>query len=109
VGIDVEVINGGFAAITYNIETESRRLRTSTDGGKTWQAIDAGLPPSKLISSIKQVGDYFYCGHPDGIYRCAVGGNFWELLLPTIGKKCLTCLFLKASCMRCCGKGGVDR
>lgn len=87
VGIDVEVINGGFAAITYNTETESRRIRTSTDGGKTWHAIDAGLPPSKLISSIQQVGDYFYCGHPDGIYRCAVGGNLWELLLPTIGEK----------------------
>ncbi|MCU0346295.1 MAG: exo-alpha-sialidase [Saprospiraceae bacterium] len=87
VGIDVEVINGGFAAITYNTETESRRIRTSTDGGKTWHAIDAGLPPSKLITSIQQVGDYFYCGHPDGIYRCAVGGNSWELLLPTIGEK----------------------
>lgn len=87
VGIDVEAIKGGFAAITYNTESESRRVRTSTDGGKTWQAIDAGLPPSKLISSIKQVGNYFYCGHPDGIYRCVAGGNFWELLLPTIGEK----------------------
>ncbi len=87
VGIDLAVIKDGFAAITYNTETEIRRVRTSADGGKTWQAIDAGLPPTKLVSTILQVGDFFYCGHPDGIYRCVVGGNFWELLLPTIGDK----------------------
>jgi photosystem II stability/assembly factor-like uncharacterized protein len=87
VGIDVEVIKGGFAAITYNTESETRRLRTSSDGGKTWYAIDAGLPPSSLISGIKQVGETFYCGHPEGIYRSADKGKTWELLLPSIGKK----------------------
>ncbi len=87
VGIAVEVIEGGFAAITYNTESETRRIRTSTDGGKTWQPIDAGLPPSKLISSIKQVGETFYCGHPKGIYRSTDHGKTWELLLPTIGEK----------------------
>lgn len=87
VGIAVEVIEGGFAAISYNSQSQSRRVRTSTDGGKTWQAIDAGLPPSKLISSIQQLGDYFYCGHPDGIYRSADQGKSWDLLLPTIGEK----------------------
>ena len=87
VGIAVEVIEGGFATITYNTESETRRIRTSTDGGKTWQPIDAGLPPSSLISSIKQIGHYFYCGHPDGIFRSADHGKTWELLLPTIGKK----------------------
>lgn len=87
VGIAVEVIEGGFAAITYNTKSETRRVRTSTDGGKTWQAIDAGLPPTKLISSIKQVGEFFYCGHPQGIYRSADRGNTWQLLFPTIGEK----------------------
>lgn len=87
VGIDVEVINGGFAAITYNAESETRRIRTSTDGGKTWQPIDAGLPPSKLIASIKQVGDALYCGHPKGIYRSDDQGKSWKLLLPAIGEK----------------------
>ncbi|MEZ4961469.1 MAG: exo-alpha-sialidase [Saprospiraceae bacterium] len=87
VGIAVEVIEGGFAAITYNTESETRRVRTSTDGGKTWQAIDAGLPPSMLIASIKQVGKYFLCGHPDGIFRSADNGKTWELLKPSIGKK----------------------
>lgn len=87
VGIAVEVIEGGFAAITYNTESETRRVRTSTDGGMTWQAIDAGLPPSSLISSVKQLGHYFYCGHPKGIYRSADSGKTWELLLPTIGEK----------------------
>jgi photosystem II stability/assembly factor-like uncharacterized protein len=87
VGIDLAVIKDGFAAITYNTETEIRRVRTSADGGKTWQAIDAGLPPTKLVSTIRQMGNYFYCGHPDGIYRTADRGKTWELLLPTIGDK----------------------
>lgn len=87
VGIDVDVTKSGFAAITYNTESKTRRVRTSADGGKTWQAIDAGLPPSPQISSIQQVGDYFYCGHPKGIYRSADQGKTWELILPTIGDK----------------------
>ncbi len=87
VGIAVEVIEGGFAAITFNTESETRRVRTSTDGGKSWQPIDADLPPSKLISSIQQAGDYLYCGHPKGIYRSADRGKSWQLLLPTIGDK----------------------
>ncbi len=87
VGIAVEVIKGGFAAITFNTESESRRMRTSTDGGKTWQAIDAGLSASMDISSIKQMGEYFFCGHPDGIYRSGDRGKTWELILPSIRKK----------------------
>ena len=42
VGIDVEQIKGGFAAITYSSASKTRRVRTSYDGGKTWQPIDAG-------------------------------------------------------------------
>jgi photosystem II stability/assembly factor-like uncharacterized protein len=87
VGIDVEVIEGGFAAITFNTESETRRVRISTDGGNTWQAIDAGLPPHASISSIKQVGNYFFCGHPDGIYRSDDWGKTWKLLLPSIKEK----------------------
>jgi photosystem II stability/assembly factor-like uncharacterized protein len=87
VGIYVGVIESGFAAITYNTKSETRRARTSYDGGITWQAIDAGLPPHANIASIKQMGEYFFCGHPDGIYRSADRGKTWELLLPSIGKK----------------------
>ena len=49
VGIDVERINGGFAAITFNTQSNTRRVRTSYDGGKTWQPIDAGLPEQAFI------------------------------------------------------------
>ncbi len=87
VGIDVEVIGNGFAAITYNTESETRRVRISTDGGITWEAIDANLPPSANISSIKQVGQYFFCGHPNGVYRSSDGGVNWELVFPAIGDK----------------------
>ena len=66
VGIAVERIKGGFAAITYNTESKTRRVRTSYDGGKTWQPIDAGLPADLSIASIIEVGEYFFCGHPTG-------------------------------------------
>jgi photosystem II stability/assembly factor-like uncharacterized protein len=77
VGIAVERIDGGFAAISYNTKTESRGVHISLDLGKTWQAIDAGLPPSSFITSIKQVGNYLICGHPDGIFRSSDMGKTW--------------------------------
>jgi hypothetical protein len=52
VGIDVERISGGFAAITYSTAAKTRRIRTSYDGGKTWQAIDAGLLAHGIIDPI---------------------------------------------------------
>lgn len=87
VGIAVERIDGGFAAITYNTMSETRRVRTSYDGGKTWQPIDADLPASLSIASIIQVGDYFFCGHPTGIFRSSDKGKTWKLLLPSIENK----------------------
>jgi len=87
VGIAVESIKGGFAAITYNTESETRRVRTSYDGGKTWQPIDADLPASLSITSIIQVGEYFFCGHPTGILRSSDKGKTWKLLLPSIKDK----------------------
>jgi photosystem II stability/assembly factor-like uncharacterized protein len=87
VGIAIESIEGGFAAITYNTESETRRVRTSYDGGKTWQPIDAGLTAQLSIASIIQVGEYFFCGHPDGIFRSSDKGKTWKLLLPSIENK----------------------
>lgn len=80
VGIAVERIQGGFAAITFNTTTQSRRIRTSMDGGKTWQAIDTGLQPSMTISSIKQAGNYLLVAHPDGIFRSADRGKTWQIV-----------------------------
>jgi photosystem II stability/assembly factor-like uncharacterized protein len=87
VGIAVESIKGGFAAITYNTESKTRRVRISYVGGIIWQPIDAGLPPSLLVASIIEVGDYFFCGHPAGIFRSADKGKTWKLLLPSIENK----------------------
>jgi photosystem II stability/assembly factor-like uncharacterized protein len=87
VGIAVERIKGGFAAITYNTESETRRVRTSYDGGKTWQPIDAGLPANLSMTSIIQVGEYFFCGHPAGIFRSSDKGKTWKLVLPSIENK----------------------
>jgi photosystem II stability/assembly factor-like uncharacterized protein len=87
VGINIAPIDGGFAAITFDTQSDTRRVRTSYDGGKTWQAIDSNLPPSMTISSIIQVGDYFFCGHPNGIYRSGDKGKTWQLILPSIENK----------------------
>jgi photosystem II stability/assembly factor-like uncharacterized protein len=87
VGIAVERIDGGFAAISCNTSTQSRRIHISLDRGKTWKTIDEGLQPSLLISSIKQMGDYLLCGHPDGIFRSSDMGKTWKLILPSIGSK----------------------
>jgi photosystem II stability/assembly factor-like uncharacterized protein len=120
VGIAVERIKGGFAAITYNAQSRTRRVRTSYDGGNTWQPIDAGLqakafdnpiwqpihasmqaqggvdsawrpindlPAEAFISSIIQVGENFFVGHPAGIFRSSDKGRSWKLVLPSINDK----------------------
>lgn len=87
VGIAVECIKGGFAAITYNSELMTRRVRTSYDDGKTWQPIDGGLPAHLSIASIVEVGEYFFCGHPTGVFRSSDKGETWDLILPAVGVK----------------------
>jgi len=87
VGIDVERIEGGFAAITYNTESKTRRVRISLDYGKTWNAIDAGLKPSDAISSIRQCGKHLVCGHPDGIFRSSDMGKTWKMVQPGVHNK----------------------
>ena len=86
VGIAVERIEGGFAAIAYNTTIKARRVHLSFDGGKTWKAIDEGLRPALSISSIKQVGKYLICGHPDGIFRSFDIGKTWNMVHPSVDK-----------------------
>jgi photosystem II stability/assembly factor-like uncharacterized protein len=102
VAFDVKPIKGGFAAITAGSESGTRSLRTSCDGGKTWQPIDAGdkvLIDSiwrtwndrprvqAFMTSIIQVGENFVCAHRDGIFRSSDKGETWKLLLPSVGGK----------------------
>ena len=111
VGIAVERIDGGFAAISYNTKSQSRRIRISLDDGKTWQAIDEGLQPNlflssvkiyktsssftpvnglqakAFISSIKQMGKHLICGHPDGILRSSDMGATWDLVHAGVDEK----------------------
>jgi len=121
VGIDVANIKGGFAAINYSTAAKTRRIRTSYDGGKTWQPIDGGFPRQAIIdstwrpinvgnpaqgnadsswhpkeaappvqeykTSIIQVGENFFCGHTDGIYRSSDKGKTWKLVLPSLKGK----------------------
>lgn len=84
VGIAIERIKGGFAAISYNTVIQSRRIHISQDSGKTWKAVSDGLRPSAAISSIKQVGNYLLCGHPDGIFRSSDMGKTWNSVHPGV-------------------------
>jgi photosystem II stability/assembly factor-like uncharacterized protein len=84
VGITVERIDRGFAAIAYSTQTKSRRISISMDNGKTWKVIDEGLPLSLSISSIKQVGKYLVVGHPDGIFRSSDMGKTWHVVHPGV-------------------------
>ena len=84
VGIAIERIDGGFAAISYSGSAKYRRIRISSDRGKTWKAIDDGLPHSLSISSIKQIGPHLICGHPDGIFRSSDMGKTWSSVHPSV-------------------------
>lgn len=80
-GMDVQRINGGFAAITESTDRRFR-VRTSHDGGNTWQPIDAGLPVH--VFSIVEVGKNLFCSHQNGISGSSDHGKTWKLLLPSI-------------------------
>jgi photosystem II stability/assembly factor-like uncharacterized protein len=102
VAFDVKPIKGGFAAMTSTSASNPRGIRTSYDGGKTWQPNNAGnkvvidsiwrtwndRPLLKaFMTSIIQVGENFFCAHPDGIFRSSDKGKTWKLLLPSVEKK----------------------
>ena len=88
VNFGVERIKDGFAAITDNPASKTKSVRTSYDGGKTWQSIDPGLPDDRGIASFIEVGENFFCSYPKGIYRSSDKGKTWKLLLlPSIDDK----------------------
>ncbi|MEO3407666.1 exo-alpha-sialidase [Mucilaginibacter sp. CAU 1740] len=103
VGIAVEPIEGGFAAIVNNTITQTNSLHISLDNGKTWNAIGEELQPSwssllmkKIglvqsswdIVSIKQAGKYLICSRPDGAFRSSDMGKTWEKMpLPSVENK----------------------
>ena len=107
VAFDVKQIRGGFTAITSSSGRNSpntSRLRTSFDGGKTWQPIEASLQDKVVIDSIGrtwddrprvqafmasiiQVGENFFCVFYDGIFRSSDKGKTWKLSLPSVQNK----------------------
>jgi photosystem II stability/assembly factor-like uncharacterized protein len=123
VAFDVKQIKGGFAAITAGSVSGTRSLKTSYDGGITWQPIDAGIQ-GKVVSdsiwrtwndrprmqafmtSIIQVGENFVCTHPGGIFRSSDKGKTWKLLFPSVKDKVFN-LFVSGNVIYAIpGKGG---
>ena len=99
---DVKQIKGGFAAMTSTSASNPRGIRTSYDGGKTWQPNNAGnkvvidsiwrtwndRPTLKaFMASIIEVGDNFVCVHNEGIFRSSDKGKTWKLFLPAVENK----------------------
>ncbi|MBE9661158.1 exo-alpha-sialidase [Mucilaginibacter myungsuensis] len=99
-GVAVERIDGGFAAILNNPINETNSLHISMDNGKTWsntgkdlQASWVDLMMTKMgiikyapaIISVKQTGKYLVCGCTNGIFRSTDMGKTWEKLsLPAV-------------------------
>jgi photosystem II stability/assembly factor-like uncharacterized protein len=99
---DVKQIKGGFAVMTSTSASNPRGIRTSYDGGKTWQPNNAGnkvvidsiwrtwndRPSVKAFqTSIIQVGENFVCTHRDGIFSSSDKGKTWKLVLPGVENK----------------------
>ena len=123
---DVKQFRGGFVAITSSSEwlsPKTSRLRTSYDGGKTWQPIEAGVQDKVVIDSIGrtwndrprmrafmtsiiQVGETFFCTYHDGIFRSSDKGETWKLSLPSVEGKVFN-LFVSGNVIYAIrGKGG---
>jgi photosystem II stability/assembly factor-like uncharacterized protein len=86
-GFGVESIKGGFAVIFDKTASDTRKVRTSYDSGKTWQSIDEGLPVNATITSIIQVGENFFCGNSEGVLKSSDYGKTWKLILPSVDNK----------------------
>ncbi len=118
---DVKQIQGGFAAMTSTSASNPRGIRTSYDGGKTWQPNNAGnkvvidsiwrtwndRPNTKAFgTSIFQLGENLVCTHRDGIFSSSDKGKTWKLFLPAVKDKVFS-LFVSGNVIYAIpGKGG---
>lgn len=119
---DVKQINRGFAAMISTSASNPRGIKTSYDGGKTWQPNNAGnkvaidsiwrtwndRPNVKaFMTPIIQVGENFVGIHNEGIFRSSDKGKTWKLLLPAVDGKVFN-LFISGNVIYAIipGKGG---
>ena len=96
---------GRFFAVSFGNNTAKENMkhpernrswmRSSADGGNTWQNMDENLgavwlmyndwnskKPQRQITDVAQVGDYLFCSLQAGVFRSADQGKTWEFMLP---------------------------
>lgn len=93
--------NGGpWKEVEADPEGKSSKMRASSDGGKTWQRMDADLSLERFkddmserlamtrgIYDIKQAGQYLFCSLDAGIFRSSDHGKTWKLVRAATGTK----------------------
>ncbi|MFN0213085.1 MAG: WD40/YVTN/BNR-like repeat-containing protein [Saprospiraceae bacterium] len=99
-----DFFGGRFVAITQGAksygEGAANRMRSSSDGGLTWQRMDENLSSALFVFSqeensssvlnindIKMAGQYLFCSCDAGIFRSADWGKSWEPVFNPYGMK----------------------
>lgn len=74
--------NGLFAIANLATKPNQRlsQLYTSSDDGKTWQAVEKSVLPFAFVSDYKQLGNQIICSHRGGISISFDQGKSWQLV-----------------------------
>lgn len=96
------ISNGGgpWKEVVADPEGKSSKMRASSDGGTTWQRMDADLSLERFkddmserlamtrgIYDIEQAGQYLFCSLDAGIFRSSDQGKTWTLVRAATGTK----------------------
>ena len=72
--------NAVWVAARQRLDDNTLRMRSSNDGGLSWQSMEDRTWPFENIFDLKQAGNSLFCSHQAGISRSVDGGKTWELV-----------------------------
>jgi len=84
-----EYISPGYSYGKISVETSApiNAGNPAQGADSAWHPKEAAPPAIEYKTSIIQVGENFFCGHSDGIYRTSDKGKTWKLVLPSLKGK----------------------